>query len=269
MNFKEHFSPAPCPRVCPVGGCEVRTGPKDADGASAVLRVPRASTPSRQVGRNCHPPHTLPPLPAGATRHTSCGCVEGQHGGTHAFSRDRGAGRPAEGEAAEAQRGPGSGGAGAGTLSPEGRGGVGAGPRGEQTGGSSPNTKQPEAERGCGSRLGEPAPGRPLEKRENRVPQSRAAGLLPSCGRGPAPRCPAAATAPFRRRRPLQAPRPTRGPGPRPARRPRGPPPAPAPPPPRSPPGAARSSGRVEAPRQAAALGGPRCPATLPVPPKN
>lgn len=94
-----------------------------------------------------------------------------------------------------------------------------------------PKQKQPEVERGRGSRLGETVHGCPLEKRKNRVPQSRAAGLLPSCGRGPGRRCPAAATAPFRRRRPLQAPRP----GGRP-RRPCPPHPRPRPPPGRQPP---------------------------------
>ena len=157
-----------------------------------------------------------------------------------------------------------------------------------------PKQKQPKVERGGDSRLGETVHGCPLEKRENRVPQSRAAGLLPSCGRGPARRCPAAATAPFRPRRPLQGPRPPlaaaaaplppppprprlRPPHPGPARRPprscrpapSPPPAAGAPPPPARPrrrpppcsPGATRSSsGRVEAPppRRCAAGGGPR-----------
>lgn len=89
-----------------------------------------------------------------------------------------------------------------------------------------PKQKQPEVERGGDSRLGETVHGCPLEKRENRVPQSRAAGLLPSCGRGPARRCPAAATAPFRPRRPLQGPRPPLAAAPL-------PPPAPPPPRPR------------------------------------
>lgn len=53
-----------------------------------------------------------------------------------------------------------------------------------------PKQKQPKVERGGGSRLGEAVHGCPLEKRENRVPQSRAAGLLPSCGRGPDPALP-------------------------------------------------------------------------------
>lgn len=168
-----------------------------------------------------------------------------------------------------------------------GTGRVGDGPRRRPGTRLEPKQKQALVERGRGSRLGEPDHGCPLEKRENRVPQSRAPGLLPSCGRGPprrfpAPRCPAAATAPFRRRRPLQGPRPRPpppppppaagpaaaprpspgrhpprpGPGPRPARRPRSRRPAPSPPPP--PAGAPARPRRARPPLTAG-----RCPLLL------
>jgi hypothetical protein len=49
-----------------------------------------------------------------------------------------------------------------------------------------PKQKQPKVRRAGASRLGETLAGRPLEKRKNTVPQSRAAEQLPSCGRDPA-----------------------------------------------------------------------------------
>lgn len=189
---------------------------------------------SQQAGSSCHLENVLPSLAeVGATpTHIIFGCVRGPSSrpgrrwaarrgqadaqGVGTGRRPRPASLSREDEAAE------------------------AGPQGlaEEL---EPKQKQPKVERGRGSRLGETVHGCPLEKRENSVPQSRAAGLLPSCGRGPPRRCPTAATAPFRRRRPLQARAPRR-------RRRRAPPPAAARPRPRPParpqPGAPRTPAR-------------------------
>lgn len=80
-----------------------------------------------------------------------------------------------------------------------------------------PKQKQPKVRRGSANRLGETLHGRPLEKRQNTVPQSRTAGQLPSCSH------PTTATAPFRPPPQLQAaltrPPRSRSPAPRPGSR--------------------------------------------------
>lgn len=157
---------------------------------SDFLCVPSASIPFQQVRYRCHLLHVSPTLTVGgdADHHLwGCGRGPGHSGRTGASSRDPRR-RQTEGDRAEAQ---GAGGA-------RGQGGQ-PGPRcwsrrqekarsgaedrpGRRPGKRlEPKQKQPKVERGGESRLGETVHGCPLEKRENRVPQSRAAGLLPSC----------------------------------------------------------------------------------------
>lgn len=76
-----------------------------------------------------------------------------------------------------------------------------------------PKQKQPKVRRASASRLGETLDSRPLEKRKNTVPQSRAAEQLPSCGRDPALAdrycsLPAASTTAGRARPVVPAPQP-------------------------------------------------------------